>query len=240
MVYKLKLIKKKEIARDTIALYFEKPRGFSYTAGQSMRLTFKDINESKTFSIANAPHEDELVFAVRLTGSDFKKKLEALSVGSTVEAEGPFGSRFVLQSDTTRPIVFIAGGIGITPLLSMLSHVVHENLGHNITLFYSNRKMEDASFLKDLHEITEKRDSFTFVPTLTKEKADVEWEGEVGYISPEMIKKHTKHTAIPLFYIAGPPDMVMGMKKVLEDSGVRSEDIITKKFTGYEQGNARA
>ena len=240
MLYLLKLKKKEEIARDTLALYFERPVRFSYTAGQSMRLIFKDIDESKTFSIANAPHENELFFAVRLTGSDFKNKLKGLSVGSTVEAEGPFGSRFVLQSDATRPVVFIAGGIGITPLLSMLSHVVHENLGHNITLFYSNRKIEDSSFLSDLHEITQKRDSFTFVPTLTKEKANAEWEGEVGYISPEMIKKHTKHTAIPLFYIAGPPDMVMGMKKVLEDSGVQRENIITKKFTGYEQGSMQS
>ena len=240
MLYLLTLKNKKKIARDTLAVYFEKPRGFSYTPGQSMRLTFGDIKENRTFSIASAPHEDELIFAVRLTGSDFKKKLKGLSVGSAVEAEGPFGSRFVLQGNTTRPLVFIAGGIGITPLLSMLLHVVHENLGYHIALFYSNRKMEDASFLNDLHEIAQRHDSFTFVPTFTKEGADAGWEGEVGYISPEMIKKYTEHSITPLFYIAGPPDMVIGIERVLVDSGVRNEDIITKKFTGYERSGARS
>ena len=235
MPYTLKLKEKKKIARDTMAFYFEKPRGFEFTAGQSMRLSCSSVSESKTLSIVSAPHKEELVFAVRMRGSLFKKALSNLKPGAAVEADGPFGERFVLQRDTTIPAVFIAGGIGITPFLSMLSYITWKDIPQTVTLFYSNRRKEDIAFLEILNALLEKNKCFKMILTLTKptDSERQSWSSEIGYINKNMLERYLDDIVTPMYYISGPPEMVVGMKSTLEKAGISAEHILTKKFSGY-------
>ncbi|MCH7756517.1 FAD-dependent oxidoreductase [Patescibacteria group bacterium] len=235
MPYSLKLKDKKEIARDTMAFYFEKPRGFAFAAGQSMRLSCPGVSENKTFSISSAPHEEELVFAMRMRDSLFKKALANLKPGAAVEADGPFGERFVLHRDTILPAVFIAGGIGITPLLSMLSHIAENDIPRTVTLFYSNRRKDDIAFLGTLKFLVARDKCFKMVLTLTKpaESERQLWSDETGYINKDMLERHLNDIITPMYYISGPPEMVVGMSHTLEKAGVHLERILTKKFSGY-------
>jgi len=235
MSYRLVLKDKKEVAHNTYSFSFSKPEELTYKPGQSMRIWFHDDEESRTFSIANAPNEKDLLFAMRIRDSKFKKRLASLSIGDEIEADGPFGERFVLHGDASKGAVFIAGGIGITPLLSMLSYVTKERLSYKIVLFYSNRQKVDIAFLPELKRLEKENPNFKLVLTLTKDfSKNNSWDGERGYINKEMLQKYISDLTKPFFYIAGPPMMVVGMKDTLEKAGVPSEHINTKKFSGYE------
>src|SRR5688572_423542 len=95
--YKIKLHRREEVAEGTIAVYFEKPEGFQFRAGQFLRFTMIDPEEtdpegnSRTFSIASAPHEEELMIATRMRDSAFKRVLKTMPLGSEVEIKGPYG-----------------------------------------------------------------------------------------------------------------------------------------------------
>jgi ferredoxin-NADP reductase len=230
----LKLIKKKEIANSTMAFYFEKPAGFAFRPGQSMDFVNPEHGEMKTFSIASAPHENVLLFAMRLRGSPFKEYLSKMNAGETIAAHGPFGRRFILPGDAATPLVFIAGGIGITPILSMISHVAREKLNAPITLFYSNKNEDDISFRKELEELAEGNANIKVVFTLTnKYNVSSDWRGEVRRVDGEMIQKYISDITTPLFYTSGTPQMVTSMTSTLEKVGVPADHIVTKKFTGY-------
>jgi ferredoxin-NADP reductase len=122
--YGVRLAKPEEIAEGTMAFHFEKPAGFSFKPGQAIDVVLDspcphaqraDAQSYRhTFSIASAPFEDELVVAMRMRDSAFKRALKSLPLGSLVKLEGPVGL-FTLHEDRARPAVFIAGGIDITP-----------------------------------------------------------------------------------------------------------------------------
>src|SRR3546814_7537038 len=97
----------------------------------------------------------------------YKRQLKGSSPGATVIVDGPFGS-LTLHSKTARAAVFIAGGIGITPFMSMLRHAAHEALPQQILLLYSNRRPEDAAFLTELQELERKNPRFRLLATMTQ------------------------------------------------------------------------
>jgi NAD(P)H-flavin reductase len=116
---------------------------------------------------------------------------------------------FTLHNNTARPAVLLAGGVGIAPFLSIVSHARKKGLHHRIILFYANRMLEDAAFIDGLWKLERANPRFSFVPTLTRLTGNgVEWKGESGHISPEMLHRHVGKLQGPIFYIAGPPAMV--------------------------------
>src|SRR5713226_3377164 len=135
-----KLISRREVAERTFAFHFEKPPGWAFKPGQSVDMTLIDPPETdaegntRAFSIASAPFEDSLMFATRLRNTAFKRVLRTMPLGSKVKIEGPFGD-LKLHNNATRPAVFLAGGIGITPVRSIVLHAARERLPHKILLF---------------------------------------------------------------------------------------------------------
>ena len=150
-----RLIDRTEVADGTLAFAFERPAGFEFTAGQYLTITLHDPlytdekGNSRTFSIASPPQDaGRLVIATRMTGSALKRSLAEAPLGTPVSIFGPAGD-FTLGPDPT-PVVFIAGGIGITPFRSMLLDAAARGLPHPITLIYSNRMLEGAPFHEEL------------------------------------------------------------------------------------------
>src|ERR1700685_989037 len=118
------LMRREEVAEDTLAFHFEKPHGFNFRAGQFADVTLTDPLETdaegntRTFSIASPPFANELVFTTRMRNTAFKRSLK--QVKSTAEVKiSPAAGTFTLHKDPAKAAVFIAGGIGITPFLSM-------------------------------------------------------------------------------------------------------------------------
>ena len=140
---------------------------------------------------------------------------------------------FCLHNNTAKPAVFLAGGIGIAPFLSMLSYATAEKLRHPIVLFYANRNLEDAAFIDTLWKLERENPRFRFIPTLTRAASNNGWKGRTGYISSEMLLLQVGILQGPIYYIAGPPTMVAGTRQMLSEGGVDEDDIRTEEFGGY-------
>jgi ferredoxin-NADP reductase len=226
------------VAEGTLAFHFERPAGFQFKAGQFVNVTLVEPPEtdaegnSRSFSMASAPFETDLIVATRIRDTAFKRVLKAMPTGSEVSIAGPFGS-FTLRQNS-RPAVFLAGGIGITPFRSMLLQAARERLSRRLFLFYSNRRPEDAPFLDELLGFEAKTDGFRVIGTMTDmQKSRRAWQGETGYINGAMLTKYVGDLAAPIYYSAGPPGLVAAMQKMLSEAGVGEDDIVTEEFPGY-------
>jgi ferredoxin-NADP reductase len=154
-------------------------------------------------------------------------------MGAEVRIKGPMGS-FTLHKTVSRPAVFLAGGIGITPFLSMLSDAAVSEPQIPISLFYANRFLEDAPYMNTLWELESSIEHFRFFPTFTRrDGADQRWIGETGHISREMLSKHVSDLHGSICYIAGAPSMVSSLRLMLIEAGVDDNDIRTEEFAGY-------
>lgn len=238
-IYKIKLISKREIAAGTMAFRFEKPEGFAYKAGQFADCTL--INPAETdaegntraFSLASAPYEGDLMLATRMRDTAFKRILKTMEPGMELTLDAPHGS-FTLHNNVSIPAVFLTGGIGITPVRSIVLQAVHDNVPHRILVFYSNRRPEDAAFMDELMESHKTNSDYTFVGTMTHmEKSNREWHGETGFISKAMLLKSIGDLTLPIYYIDGPPAMVNAMRKILSEAEVDDDNIRTEEFSGY-------
>jgi ferredoxin-NADP reductase len=233
------LLTHEEIAEGTMAFHFSKPVDFQFRAGQSVDVTLLDPPESdaegntRAFSIASAPFSDDLMIATRMRNTAFKRILKMAGARLHIKIEGPSGS-FVLHKKADKPAVFLAGGIGITPFLSMILQATHEKAPQQIYLFYSNRRPEDAAFLDKLEEAAKQNPNFHLITTMTEMgKSHREWAGETEFLTKEILSKHLAALQGPIFYIAGPPAMVAAMRRMLTDAGVDEDDIRTEEFSGY-------
>ena len=238
IAYQSALLGRTDVAEGTMAFQFEKPHGFVFKAGQYIDLTLSGSQAGSsdglthTFSIASSPSDEELLVTTRMRNTVFKRAISSLRIGSRVRIEGPMGS-FSLHKNTARPAVFLAGGIGIAPFLSMLSYATEEKLRHPIVLFYANRNLEDAAFIDALWKLERANPRFRFVPTLTRAANNNRWKGKTGHISSEMLATHVGILRGPIYYLAGPPTMVAAARRTLSEVAVDEDDIRTEEFAGY-------
>jgi ferredoxin-NADP reductase len=238
--YQTTLLGRTEVAEGTMAFQFERPSTFEFKAGQYIDLTLSGPQPqfgpsdrlTHTFSIASSPSDEELVVTTRMRNTVFKQAISTLPIGSRARIEGPMGS-FSLHNNTARPAVFLAGGIGIAPFLSMLSYAAQEKLRHSIVLFYANRHLQDAAFIDTLWKLERDNPRFRFVPTLTRATNNNGWKGKTGHIGLQMLFAHVGVLRGPIYYIAGPPTMVAATLRTLREVGVDEDDIRTEEFGGY-------
>jgi ferredoxin-NADP reductase len=238
--YKVKLKAQKSLCAGTTAFYFEKPEGFEFQAGQFFNFTLLSPDETdlegntRALSIASAPHERNLMVAMRLRTTAFKRTLNSLPLGTELLLQGPYGS-MTLPRNTTRPAVFVAGGIGITPFRSLIWNAAESLSPRRLFLFYSVRVPEEAAFLEELREMEQYKMRYKFICTVTQpEKSRMAWRGETGRISIELLSKWIPDLSLPIYYIAGPPAMVTGVRRMLIGAGVAEEGIRAEEFYGYE------
>lgn len=240
MSHKVALKRREPVARDTYAFVFEKPAGFSFKAGQAIDLTLlnpprlDDRGVRRALSIVSAPYEDELVVATRVRDTAFKRGLEGLAPGAHAEIDGPFGS-LTLHSNKSRPAVFIAGGIGITPFISILRQAAHDRCERVLNLLYSNHHPEDAAFLAELSSYEQEHPGyFRMRATMTgKIPNGVRWNGDRTRMDGAFVSSIIVQPSVPVFYVAGPPAMVSGIRQVLSGIGIQGDDIRAEDFSGY-------
>lgn len=240
----------KQIAEGTWAFVFEKPAGFQFKAGQHVRMTLinpietDEKGSSRFFSLANSTQESELVIAMRMGPSAFKKSLEKMSIGEKVLIQVllnvPHGA-FALHEDASKPAVFLVGGIGIVPVYSMIKDASEKKLPHAMILFYSNRRPEDAPYLAELQDLARQNPHFTLVSTMTEaEKSTQSWQGKTGLINATLLKQYVSDIQSPIYYVAGLPEMTSAMKNMLLDLGVSEGSINAEEFTGFNLNELQA
>ena len=211
--------------------------GFPFTAGQAGDFTLPNPLETdaegnvRSFTLASAPFEEDLMIATRMRDTAFKRSLKTVPLGTELTLEAPWGE-LILHDDARIPAVFLTGGIGITPVRSMVLQATHDHLPHKLTLFYANHRPEDAAFLDELTSAA--NPNFTLVATMSNmEKSAAQWNGETGHVSKAMLTKYIADLTLPIYYISGPPDMIAAMQKTLSDAGVKTTNIRVEEFSGY-------
>lgn len=237
--HKTSFIKHIKIAKDTYSLYFKRPDGFDFIAGQYNRWTLPMTatdgrGSSRFFTISSPPSEKNfLVVTTKIVQSDFKKELLQLHENQEIKLFGPMG-QFMLDKNNSAENIFIGGGIGITPFYSILMNAAAINSTKKLTLFASFQTPEEMVFLNELTDITKAHPNINIIYTLTKpETSHISWNGEKGRITEGLLKKHIKDISKSIFYLVGPPLMVDETQKLLEAMKIRNENIRTEQFTGY-------
>jgi ferredoxin-NADP reductase len=228
-IYEVVVKGRDHVAEGTMAFRLSKPADFRFKPGQAVDLALIDPpaeanSTHRLFSLVSAPFEEELAIATRMrAGSAFKRALKALPLNAKIRLKGPLGT-MTLHQDCARAAVFIAGGIGITPFMSMLRQAAHDRLDQRLLLLYSNRRPEDAAFLAELQGLARRNDNFRLLATMT----DID-----GWTNEGTVKRFVGDAPAPVYYLAGPPAMVAALTGVLSRVSVRDEDVRSEEFYGY-------
>ena len=221
---------RREIAEHTTEFTFEIPESeraaFTWKAGQAIDITYEKMpysdegGKTRTFSIASSPnHKGEITIATRNSESAWKRSLLEAPLRTTLSGSNPTG-QFILPRTSHEPLVFVAGGIGITPFHSLVTYATEEKRSDAITLIYSNRNEGSAAYLSDLRTLVTKNPRFNLIENY-------------GPLTAELITQ--KITDIPgsVFYVAGPPGMVGMVHTELTKAGAKEECILIEEFAGY-------
>jgi ferredoxin-NADP reductase len=232
------LKEKREIAKGTLLATFDLlGEDVEFKPGQYFFVTLPDVGYQderglrRHITVVTSPNERGVLgFATRMRDSAFKRSLREVPPGTEVEVEPPKGD-FVLPEETSRPLVFVAGGIGITVFRSMLRYIREERLPHRVTLVYSNRDRESTAFLDELRELEQEIPDFRLVLTMTQDSG---WDGESRRIDAQFFRDYlgddlNEYT----FLVAGPPGMVEGMQEALAEVGVKEENVVAQRYSGY-------
>ena len=209
----------------------------NYRAGQYAIVDLGTKEDPKgplrSFTMASSPTENVILITTRIRDSPFKKKLAALNIESTVTITSPLG-QFVLPDDHSKPLVFLSGGIGVTPFRSMIKYATDTELPLKIIMFDANRNQENILFKDEFDEWAKLNENVKIVYTL--DIAQDDWKGEQGYINKAMIVKYwdAYKRDKSIFYICGPPGMLKAMQKLLQDDlSIPQQRIRTEEFIGY-------
>lgn len=236
-VFASKYIGSQIAANKTVSFSFEKPREWTFAAGQFVDISLLSPPETdaegntRGFSVSSAPSENVITITTRLRDTAFKRVLSKMLVGTVVKIEGPFGN-LRLHRDVLRPVVALCGGIGITPFRSMIIESRTKPLysQHKILLFLVNRTVKDAPFLDELTNMARNDDNLVVVPVMTKQR---EPQYEYGHVDADMIERYVSDIQSAVWYLTGPQAFVRSIRRVVTNLDVDADDIRTEEFTGY-------
>jgi len=214
------------------SIRFCRPQGFDYLPGQFIILMLNGIEGeiAKPLTLSSSPTEEFLQVTKRLTGHEFSNALLSLNKGETIRFSGPYGN-FTFNGEHEK-IAMLSGGIGITPLRSIIKYCTDKRLATDIFLFYSNRQEDDIPFKDEFDGLKAKNQNLTIINTLTRPGPT--WKGRMGRIDAEMIKEHLPNYADWTFYSSGPGKMVDSMLLVLKEMGIPEKQAHKEYFPGYD------
>lgn len=226
----MKLTFQKSFPRESDArsFIFQPDESVTWQAGQYTHFALPienpdDRGDDRWFTISSAPSEGYVMITTRIYNekvSSFKQALMALKPGFAVEADAPEGD-FVVE-DTDRNYIFVAGGIGITPIRSILKEADTNGIKLKATVLYANRT-EDAVFKTELAELQAKNPDLKIEYVIDPEKLD-----------EERLKRAIDAVENPFVYISGPEPMVEALVKTVAGLGIAEENIRHDDFPGYE------
>lgn len=215
---------------------FESNRQFNFAPGQYMEWTLghnraDSRGNRRYFTIASSPTEREIILGVKFYDkpSSYKKALLAMKPGDEIVA-GQLAGDFTLPNNPKEKLVFIAGGIGVTPFRSMLKYLTDKNEQRSVTLFYSNRTDKEIVYQNILSDAW-KKFGLKIICNITGTPPK-DWQGYTGYITPELVAKEVPDYKERIFYISGSHTMVTTFKKTLTQIGVPRAKIKTDFFPG--------
>lgn len=214
---------------DTLSLRFQKPKEFNYSPGQFTFLSIenKDKKLVKHFTISSSPSEDFLEITKKLTGHEYSNTLLTLKKGDGVTLDGPYGD-FIYLGEPEK-VLFLTGGIGITPIRSMIRYCADKAVNSDMKLIYSCSNENSIIFKEEFNELQDLNNKLRVFYTITKPEG--EWSGLVGRINSQMIMKLVPDYNSRLTYVSGPPNMVDAMTEILIKNLDVSPDRVKKRVS---------
>lgn len=220
-------------AKNLKTFWFKPDKSVRYTAGQftEIRLPHENMDDrgdKRWFTVSSSPTDEMLSITTRLDPvrpSSFKKALFALKPGTELTLADPMGD-FVLPKKKDIPLVFVAGGIGVTPMHSMIKWLVDMGEKRQIHLFYAAKTLEEVAF-RDLFE----KAPITFEMILNDPPAD--WQGKTGRLTSDEIMALPGVKDSALVYLSGPEPMIEAFEKELTEKGVPKHRLVMDFFPGY-------
>lgn len=215
--------------------YFVPKKPISYVAGQyvEMLLAHKNADERgdrRWFTLSSSPTDDLISITTKFAtknGSSFKRSLQKLKPGDTVKVSEAMGD-FVLPKDTSVPLIFVAGGIGITPFHSMFSWLADNHKNRNIHLLYAVQTEDELVFQETFQRVN------IHARIIVSQPSD-EWGGLRGHLTAQDILGLEPLDDKSLIYLSGPEQMVENLEAELKKSGVPKTQIVGDFFPGYHE-----
>lgn len=242
--YELQILEVRTVADHTLAFLLDTSEvdGFEFQPGQYVVVRIPGIADARVFSIASASRiKDFILIATRIRDSEFKRQLQTLSPGDTLIVGDPEGT-LALPADVTQPVVFLVGGIGITPVRAMIEETVDSAPERPLLLMYANRDPQASAFVPELQEWINHLPNAELQLIYSREEIP---GAEYGRINESMIQKHVtsfEHmlqkkqvtTEPPIFYVVGPDAMTLDTVGMLERIGIPANRIHLEAFYGYQ------
>jgi propane monooxygenase reductase subunit len=216
-----------------LVLRLVEPAELNFFPGQYVDITIPGTAVTRSFSMANTPTGDRgrLEFVIKmLPGGRFSQLLDTgLAAGDRLEVQGPFGV-FTLRDGYPNDLIFIGGGAGMAPILSLLRSMAERGIERRATYYYGARRRRDLCFEAELRALSQQLPNFRYVPALSEPSDEDGWDGEVGLIT-EVVKRHESDLADVHAYLCGPPPMVEAAMPLLSALGMPEKRIYYDKFT---------
>ena len=205
---------------------------FIFEPGQYVDLLIDTPDDSviSGFSITSSPLEKRILSIGVKWIPSAKAAIylhENAEVGDTFNAVGP-GGEFYYRTDMGKSLVLVAGGIGITPFMSVVKYVQEAKLDVDITLLYSAKTPSELAFLEDLKAISAQNPNLKCLFTVTQPH-DEKWDGPVGRIDAEMLREHAARSE-SIFFVCGPGEMPKQISETLRELGVDDSRINTEQW----------
>ncbi|MBA2393339.1 MAG: RnfABCDGE type electron transport complex subunit D [Ktedonobacteraceae bacterium] len=234
----LKLHKKIKMAPGIIDFVFKPSQNLAFMPGQYMEFTLGHAHPDsrgnrRYFTLASSPTENLVHLGVRFyeKGSSFKRAMSGMNARSNIVAAQIAGD-FTLPSDPRRKLVFIAGGIGITPFRSMLKYLLDMQERRDIILFYVNKTADEIAYKDVLGAAHTQLGVKTFYTLTNTTAVPRNWAGLVGRIDEQLLLRAIPDYDERFYYLSGPPDMVRTYEHVLKNMSVGRDQIKKDFFPG--------
>ncbi|QRP49307.1 FAD-binding oxidoreductase [Amycolatopsis sp. FDAARGOS 1241] len=218
-----------------VRLKLDDDAGIRFHPGQYVDIKIPGTEEHRSFSMANTSVADGVLEFIikRYPGGKFSGLLEgSLSAGDPLEVTGPYGT-FTLRVSSDRRLVFVGGGAGMSPILSLLQQMADSGNEREVVYYYGARTERDLFHLEEMAELARQLPKFRFVPCLS-DSAPEGWpgdgEGETGLVT-QVLERREDNLADCDVYLCGPPPMIDAALPLLESMGVPGDQVFYDKFT---------
>jgi ferredoxin-NADP reductase/Na+-translocating ferredoxin:NAD+ oxidoreductase RnfD subunit len=229
---------KVRIAPDMYDFVFPLKKNLSYIPGQYMEWTLPHARPDnrgtrRYFTLASSPTEPELRIGVKIYEPSSTYKQALLHGDTSTMVAGQRSGDFVLPDNTTEKLVFLAGGIGITPFRSMLKYLIDTNQKRDITVLYFNRHAEEIVYQDILNQAYKRLGVRVYYALTDKEHAPLNWQGALGRLDATMLQTYVPDAQDRLFYLSGPPTMIDAFEMLLKSTGIAQHRIKKDFFPGF-------
>ena len=211
------------------------PKKIAFIPGQFLQLIFDEDNEdnknlNKYLSFSSSPSKDYIEVTKRLSDSDFSSRLKGLKINQELLIKAPLGN--CIFKEEYKKIAFLIGGIGITPVISIIEYIMDKKLDTDVALFYSNRTEEEIAFRQELDSWQGKNNRIKVFYAVT-ESPPQDSNCLFGRIDKNLLTEKARDYEERIFFIFGPPKMVEAMDALCLEAGCKKENIKKENFIGY-------